>query len=57
MATIDDVFNLLTAVNQTTLGRMEGTINNTKALLDAVNQTTLGRMEGEVLAIKQKVGA
>src|SRR3984893_12471609 len=40
MATIDDVFNLLTAVNDTTLGRIESEIK-------AMNQTTLGRIEGE----------
>ena len=48
MATLDDVFNLLTAVNETTLGRMEGEIKDIRSLLDAINQVTLGRMEGEI---------
>jgi hypothetical protein len=50
MATTDDVFNLLNAVNQVTLKRMED-------LLNAVNATTLGRIEDEIKAIKAKVGA
>jgi hypothetical protein len=33
MASIDDVFNLLNAINQTTLGRMEGEIKQILAKL------------------------
>ena len=48
MATVDDVFNLLTAVNDTTLGRIESEIT-------AINQTTLGRLEGEIKDIQTHV--
>ena len=50
MATIDDVFNLLNAVNAVTLKRMEDQVK-------AVNEVTLKRMENQILAIKAKVGA
>jgi hypothetical protein len=49
MATVDDIFNLLTAVNDTTLGRIESEIK-------AINQTTLGRIEGEIKDIQAHVG-
>ena len=45
MTTLDDVFILLKAVNETTLGRMEGEIN-------AINQVTLSRLEGEIKDIQ-----
>jgi hypothetical protein len=45
MATVDEVFNLLTAVNKTTLGRIESEIK-------AMNATTLGRMEAEIKNIQ-----
>ena len=57
MATIDDAYNLLNAMNETTLGRIEGEIKDLRSLLDAVNATTLGRIEGEMKAIQKKVGA
>jgi hypothetical protein len=41
MATTDDVFGLLKAVNEVTLKRIEDLIN-------AVNTTTLGRVEREI---------
>ena len=47
MASIDDVFSLLKAVNEVTLKRMED-------LTKAINEVTLKRMEGEILAIKTK---
>ena len=50
MATTDDVFTLLKAVNEVTLKRMEDQVK-------AVNEVTLKRMENEILAIKTKVGA
>jgi len=56
MATVDDVFNLLTAVNDTTLGRIEGEILSIQSLLNAINQTTLGRIEGEIKDIQAHVG-
>ena len=49
MATVDDVFNLLTAVNDTTLARIESEIKT-------INQTTLGRIEGEIKDIQAHVG-
>lgn len=54
--TLEDVYNLLAAMNQTTLGRMEGEILSIQSLLNAVNQTTLGRMEGEIKDIQAHVG-
>ena len=48
MATVDDIFKLLTAVNKTTLGRIESEIK-------AMNTTTLGRIEGEVNSIGAQV--
>ena len=48
--TIDDVFNLLKAVNEVTLKRMEEQVK-------AVNEITLKRMENQIQAIKAKVGA
>ena len=41
------------AINQTTLGRIEGEILNVQSLLNAINQTTLGRMENEINAINR----
>jgi hypothetical protein len=41
MATTDDVLNLLKAVNETTLKRMED-------FLHSINKTTLGRIESEI---------
>jgi hypothetical protein len=43
MATINDVFNLLKAVNETTLKRMEDQVT-------AVNAITLKRMEDQIVA-------
>ncbi len=64
MATNDDVFNLLKAVNAVTLLRMEneitalnGVILRLENELNAVNAVTLARMEKEIMAIKAKVGA
>ena len=48
MATVDDIFKLLTDVNKTTLGRIESEIK-------AMNATTLGRIEGEVKGIGTQV--
>ncbi|HVP10598.1 MAG TPA: hypothetical protein VMV94_05340 [Phycisphaerae bacterium] len=50
MATVDDVFKLLTDVNKTTLGRIESEIK-------AMNATTLGRMEAEVKNIQTTLTA
>ncbi len=57
MATTDDVFNLLKAVNERTLKRMEDKT-------DAINAVTLKRMEERLVAmhvtvdrIAEKVGA
>jgi hypothetical protein len=49
MATINDIFNLLTALNDTTLGRIESKIK-------AINQTTLGRIEVEIKDIQAHIG-
>jgi hypothetical protein len=50
MATVDDIFKLLTAVNKTTLGRIESEIK-------AMNTTTLGRVEAEVKNIQTTLTA
>jgi hypothetical protein len=46
--TADQVYDLLSAMNQETLGRIEQELKAIHQLLDAVNQTTLGRMEGKI---------
>jgi len=55
--TIDDIYNLLSAVNVQTLGRMEGEIVTLKDLVNAVNTQTLGRIEGEIVALKAQIAA
>ena len=46
--TADEVYNLLTAMNKTTLGRIGAEVKEIRGLLEAMNKTTLGRMEGEL---------
>ena len=63
MATTDDVFNLLKAVNEVTLKRMEDQINAINSvtlkrmedLINAVNSVTLKRMEDRLIDIQKKV--
>jgi hypothetical protein len=51
LATIDDVHELLRAVNEETLKRMEDKIDATHELLRAVNEETLKRMEDKIDAL------
>jgi hypothetical protein len=53
IATVGDFHSLAKAVNETTLGRVEDEIKDTRKLLDAVNATTLGRIEGEIKDLRQ----
>jgi hypothetical protein len=65
MATTDEILNLLKAVNEITLKRIEDKVDAVNAItlkriedkVDAVNAITLKRIEDEILAIKAKVGA
>ena len=65
MATTDDVFTLLKAVNEVTLKRMEKQVADVNAItlkrmeqqVADVNAITLKRMEDEIKAIKTKLGA
>jgi allophanate hydrolase subunit 1 len=58
LATTDDVFNLLKAVNEVTLKRMEeqtkansATLKRIEDLINAVNSVTLKRIEDQIKAI------
>jgi hypothetical protein len=55
--TIDDIYNLLNAVNTQTLGRLEGEIVALNNMVDSVNKQTLGRIEGEIVALKAQIAA
>jgi hypothetical protein len=63
VATTDDVFNLLKAVNEVTLKRMEDQINAINSvtlkrmedLINAVNSVTLKRMEDRLIDIQNKL--
>jgi hypothetical protein len=48
LATLDDIYNLLDAVNKDTLARIEKEVN-------ATNQVTLARLEGKIDSIKNDV--
>jgi hypothetical protein len=60
VASTDDVFNLLNAVNQQTLKRMEDktdainavTLKRMEDLINAINQVTLKRMEDRLVKLE-----